>query len=65
MHVNIIVDDEMKVYADGQLIGTNKNWHQTKVQMFYFLYQLFLTAANQSGESRFIKASIHTITTLL
>ncbi len=31
MHVNVVVDDEMKVYADGKLVGTNKVWNQAKV----------------------------------
>ena len=32
MHANVIVDDEMKVWADGVLVGQNGIWSQAKVQ---------------------------------
>ena len=31
MNANLIVDDEFKLYADGQLIGSNEAWNQARV----------------------------------
>ena len=58
MHVNVVVDDEMKVYADGKLVGTNKVWNQAKVSKIICIGNSMISTAiwrKKTCKSEFFK----------